>query len=188
MKILGQTTAPVADWKTKRRWVKDAFAALEQAGYSIASAYTAVKNSSHAKFLYRDLLWAGADLIGAGVASFSHVGGTHFQNQHDWDPYLAAINRGELPLYRALTLNLEERLIREFVLQMKLGHVESAYFQRKFGVDLERRFEAPLQNLKDRGLLATDQGILILKRDGLLQVDRLLYDFFLPQHRTARYA
>ena len=97
MKILGQTTAPVADWKTKRRWVADAFAAFEEAGYHIASAYTAVKKTSKAKFLYRDLLWAGADLIGAGVASFSHVGGTHFQNQHDWDPYLAAINRGELP-------------------------------------------------------------------------------------------
>jgi oxygen-independent coproporphyrinogen-3 oxidase len=188
MKILGQTTAPVADWKTKRRWVKEAFAALEEAGYGIASAYTAVKKTSKAKFLYRDLLWAGADLIGAGVASFSHVGGTHFQNQHDWEPYLAAINRGDLPIYRALTPNPEERMIREFVLQMKLGHVESAYFQRKFGVDVERRFEQPLQNLKDRGYLATDHGTLLLNRDGLLQVDRLLHDFFLPQHRTARYA
>ena len=188
MKIMGQTTAPVADWKTKRRWVKDAFAAFEQAGYDVASAYTAVKRTKKAKFLYRDMLWAGADLIGVGVASFSHVGGTHFQNQHDWDPYLAAINRGELPLYRALTPNPEERMIREFVLQMKLGHVESAYFHRKFGVDIERRFEEPLQNLKDRGLLATDHGTLLLNRDGLLQVDRLLHDFFLPQHRTARYA
>jgi oxygen-independent coproporphyrinogen-3 oxidase len=79
-------------------------------------------------------------------------------------------------------------MIREFVLQMKLGHVESAYFQHKFGVDVESRFHEPLQNLKDRGLLATDHGTLLLHRDGLLQVDRLLHDFFLPQHRTARYA
>ena len=68
MKILGQNTAPVADWKTKRRWVADAFVAFERAGYTIASAYTAVRDSSRTKFLYRDLLWAGADLIGAGVA------------------------------------------------------------------------------------------------------------------------
>jgi hypothetical protein len=27
-----------------------------------------------------------------------------------------------------------------------------------------------------------------LNREGLLQVDRLLYEFFLPQHRTSRYA
>ena len=85
-------------------------------------------------------------------------------------------------------LTAEERMIREFVLQMKLGHVESAYFRRKFGVDVETRFREPLQNLKDRGFLKTDQGTLLLNRDGLLQVDRLLHDFFLPQHRTARYA
>jgi len=29
---------------------------------------------------------------------------------------------------------------------------------------------------------------LQLSRGGLLQVDRLLHEFFLPQHRTARYA
>jgi hypothetical protein len=29
---------------------------------------------------------------------------------------------------------------------------------------------------------------VILNRDGLLQVDRLLPEFFLPQHRNARYA
>jgi oxygen-independent coproporphyrinogen-3 oxidase len=28
---------------------------------------------------------------------------------------------------------------------------------------------------------------LRLNRDGLLQVDRLLHEFFLPQHRNARY-
>jgi len=33
-----------------------------------------------------------------------------------------------------------------------------------------------------------DQDSLRLSRDALLQVDRLLYEFFLPQHRNARYA
>jgi oxygen-independent coproporphyrinogen-3 oxidase len=188
MKILGQNTAPVADWKTKRRWVADAFAAFERAGYTVASAYTAVRDSSRTKFLYRDLLWAGADLIGAGVASFSHIGGTHFQNQHDWEPYLAAIHRGELPIYRALTPSAEERMIREFVLQMKLGHLDSAYFQNKFGVDVQRRFHEPLQKLQDRGFLQIDRNTLRLNRDGLLQVDRLLYEFFLPEHRTTSHA
>jgi oxygen-independent coproporphyrinogen-3 oxidase len=138
--------------------------------------------------MYRDLLWSGADMIGTGVASFSHVGGTHFQNEHDWDPYLAALSRGELPIARALTPNAEERLIREFVLQMKLGHVEASYFQNKFGVDVKSRFDEPLQKLKSRGFLNIDNGTVRLNRDGLLQVDRLLYEFFLPQHRATRYA
>ncbi len=32
MKDTGKLIAPVADWQTKRRWVKEAFAALESAG------------------------------------------------------------------------------------------------------------------------------------------------------------
>ena len=132
----GKLTAPVADWKTKRRWVDDAFAALEKAGYTSPAPTPRSRRPKKTKFLYRDMLWTGADLIGLGVASFSHVGGTHFQNQHDLDPYLDAIKRGELPLISRPDADPEERMIREFILQMKLGHVDSAYFQRKFGVDV----------------------------------------------------
>ena len=146
-------SAPVADWPTKRDWVDYAFAELEKAGYTIASAYTAVKDPAH-QFLYRDLLWTGADMIGLGVASFSHVNGTHYQNEHDWDPYIDRVHDGELPIYRALTPTDEERMIREFILQMKLGHVHRDYFQRKFGVDVRQRFAAPLDHLQERRLSA----------------------------------
>src|SRR5262245_38978646 len=45
-------TEPVANWPTKRRWVQEAFEALERAGYHIGSAYTAVKDPSRTTFLY----------------------------------------------------------------------------------------------------------------------------------------
>src|SRR5687767_806146 len=48
--------ADVANWSTKRRWVDEAFDALEAAGYTIASAYAAVRNPQ-TKFVYRDRLW-----------------------------------------------------------------------------------------------------------------------------------
>jgi oxygen-independent coproporphyrinogen-3 oxidase len=185
MQVFGQTVAPVADWAAKRGWVSYAFSELEKAGYTISSAYTAVRNPATTRFLYRDLLWTGADMIGLGVASFSHVSGTHYQNEHDWEPYIEKANQGTLPIWRALTPNQEERMIREFVLQMKLGHVYSPYFQQKFGVDVQRRFDAPLRHLEHQGLLELDGESLRLSRDGLLQVDRLLHQFFLPQHRSA---
>src|ERR1700737_2601888 len=37
MKVMGQTVAPVADWRTKRDWVFSAFAEFEKAGYSVSS-------------------------------------------------------------------------------------------------------------------------------------------------------
>ena len=79
-------------------------------------------------------------------------------------------------------------MIREFILQMKLGQVQRDYFERKFGVDVGRRFADPLGHLQEEGFLQADADILQLNRDGLLQVDRLLHEFFLPQHRGARYA
>jgi oxygen-independent coproporphyrinogen-3 oxidase len=188
MKIVGQSVAPVADWRTKREWVDYAFSEFEKAGYSIASAYAAVKDPSRTRFLYRDLLWKGADMIGLGVSSFSHVGGTHFQNEHEFESYTARLRQGELPIFRALTTTEEERVIRELILQMKLGHVRHRYFQDKFGIDVQQRFATPLGRLKDLGFLTADQDGLRLNRDGLLQVDKLLHEFFLPQHQSARYA
>ena len=188
MKAEGKLVAPVADWQTKRNWVSYAFAELEKAGYHIASGYTAVKQPERTRFVYRDSLWQGADLIGLGVASFSHVGGTHFQNLHDFEPYVAALRGGRLPLQRALTPTSEERLIRELALQFKLGHISRAYFQHKFGVDLLARFAEALARLRDWGVLEVEGDCLRLTREGLLQVDRLVQEFFLPQHRGTRYA
>ncbi len=180
--------APVADWETKRQWVDYAFKELESAGYTVTSGYAVVKDPARTRFVYRDSLWQGADLIGLGVASFSHIGGTHFQNQHDFEPYLAALREGRLPIYRALTPTAEERLIREIVLQFKLGRISRAYFQQKFGVDILARFAEPIATLKSWGTLLIEGDVLRLTRGGLLQVDRLVHEFFLPDHRTARYA
>lgn len=188
MKTQGKLVAPVADWETKRQWVSYAFEQLEHAGYTVTSGYAVVKDPARTKFVYRDSLWQGADLIGLGVASFSHIGGTHFQNQHDFEPYLAALREGQLPIYRALTPTSDERLIREIVLQFKLGRISRSYFQKKFGVDILSRFAEPIATLKSWGALLIEGDVLRLTRDGLLQVDRLVHEFFLPEHRTARYA
>jgi oxygen-independent coproporphyrinogen-3 oxidase len=188
MKDEGKLTAPVADWEDKRRWVAEAFAAFEDAGYDIGSAYTAVRNSQKTKFVYRDELWAGADLIGAGVASFGHVNGTHFQNEHNIGAYSERVNKGELPIYRALTPSNDERLIREMVLQLKLGHINIEYFNQKFGVDITERFAENFEELTEDGYLSRSNGNLVLNRDGLLVVDSLLHGFFLPEHQNTRYA
>ncbi len=188
MKAEGRLVAPVADWDTKRRWVSYAFEQLEKAGYTVGSAYTAVKDKSKTRFIYRDRLWAGADLLSLGVASFGHINGTHYQNHHEFEPYVSRVNNGEFPVYRALTPTEDERLIREFVLQLKLGKTDVSYFNQKFSTDVLKRFDAPLQTLKDWGFLTIDGDSILLNREGLLQVDRLLHEFFLPEQKNARYA
>jgi oxygen-independent coproporphyrinogen-3 oxidase len=184
----GQFEEGVPDWAAKRRWVAEAFAALEAAGYHVGSAYTAVKDPSRTRFVYRDRLWQGADLVGLGVASFGHVNGVHMQNLDTWPKYQAAIEQGEIPLGRAYRPTGEERMIREFVLQLKRGAIQPVYFAKKYGVDVLSRFAAALNSIQDDGYLAgATADRIALTREGLLRVDVLLPRFFLPEHSGIRY-
>jgi oxygen-independent coproporphyrinogen III oxidase len=188
LKGSGQLGGSLADWSQKRRWVAQAFEALERAGYHIGSAYTAVKDPARTTFLYRDRLWEGADLVGLGVASFGHVNGVHLQNLDTWEKYAAAIEAGDLPLGRAYRPTADERLIREFILQLKRGALTPAYFRDKYGVDPLQRFDGPLASLEREGLLAErSPGRVALTREALLRVDSLLHRFFLPEHTGIRY-
>ena len=188
LKGSGDLGGPIADWKQKRGWVTEAFEALEAAGYHVGSAYTAVKDPSVATFIYRDSLWEGADLVGLGVASFGHVNGVHLQNVDTWEKYSAAIEAGDLPLGRAYRPNTEERLIREFILQLKRGSVRPGYFHEKYGINPLDRFRDQLDSLESEGFLAElSPERIALTRPGLLRVDSLLHRFFLPQHSGIRY-
>ena len=187
MKEEGKLVAPVACWHTKRRWVSEAFTALEKNGYTVTSATTAVKDPQKTKFVYRDDLWKGADLLGLGVASFSHLGGVHFQNLPDFESYMTAIRACELPIGRALETTAEERLIRELILQLKLGRVSRSYFTEKFSTDIGQRFAAQFAELQRRGLMEEHGDWLVLNREALLKIDVILHAFFLPQHQNARY-
>jgi oxygen-independent coproporphyrinogen III oxidase len=184
----GRFTEPLANWSTKRHWVKEGFEALERAGYHIGSAYTATKDPSRTRFVYRDRLWQGADLLGLGVASFGHVNGVHMQNLDTWETYSTAVKNGHVPLSRAYQPNEEERMIRELVLQFKLGYLRPPYFRKKYGVNILERFRGQFDSLQVAGYLtvATDE-VATLSREGLLRVDALLPKFFLPHHAGIRY-
>ncbi len=188
MKAEGKLVAPVADWATKRRWVDYAFGEFEKVGYTVTSTTTVVKDPAQVKFVYRQGLFTGADILSIGVASFGHINGVHYQNHHDFQPYVDAVEAGGLPTHRAYTVPDDERYLREFILQLKLGSVGAEAFTKKFGRDPREQFAAPLATLKGQGFLTEDGDRIGLTRDALLQVDRLLHEFFKPEHKTGRYA
>ena len=101
--------------------------------------------------------------------------------------YIDTVEAGELPASRALATTPEERMIRELILQMKLGRVDSSYFEQKFAEDVRVRFGTQWSDLASRGLGEWDSGGFVLTRAALLKVDTLLHAFFLPQHQNSRY-
>jgi oxygen-independent coproporphyrinogen-3 oxidase len=142
------------------------------------AALTMVKSKEKTRFLYRDKLWAGADLLALGVASFGHLNGVHYQNHHDFAPYIERVRRGGFPIHRALTPSADERFIREFILQLKLGTVSAGYFTNKFGTTraCNRRTAGSIEGM---GISFNGGDRITITREAL-QVDRLCTNFSNP--------
>ena len=121
----GGAASPVADWATKRRWVDEAINRLLSAGYQISSGNELVRNLDTDQFVYRDNLFRGSDLVAAGVSSFGHLQGVHYQNVDQIEEYQEIVESGRLPINRALRPSAHQRLIRELILQLKEGRVSS---------------------------------------------------------------
>lgn len=183
----GSFAGELATWETKRAWQDHAFDELTKVGYEVSSAYTMVRSKETTRFVYRDSVWNGCDLLGTGVASFSHLSGVHFQNVDGWGEYLATVGAGRLPLGRAFPTSKRDRLIRQLILQLKRGRLETAPLGLEFGVDILDEFSGELAELGARDMLRTDDSSVELTRRGLLQVDTLLPTFYDRQYRGARY-
>ena len=180
--------SPIAGWETKRRWLNYAFEQFQERGYEIASATVLTKTSKRSRFIYTDALWHGGDMIGLGVASFSHFGGVNFQNVHSFEEYVRLLNTDKLPLLRAVALTPKQQLIREMILQLKTGSLDTAYFLNKFGVDVWLEFQLVYERLNGDQLLNRQNGTIKLTRRGLLEVDEILWEFFEPELKSVRYA
>lgn len=168
-------------WAIKRQRLTSGFALLEQAGYSLRSAYTAVRDPTLHRFVYQDAQYHGADLLGLGLSSFSYIRGVHFQNSTRMDAYLERVAQPEFPISRAYLLSREEQMVREIVLQLKLGGASREYFLDKFGVDVVVRFAPQLKSFQAERLLDFNAEGIQLTRAGLLRADRLITAFYATQ-------
>ena len=185
--VLNGKEVAVVGWKTKREWHSYAFEQFSSAGYELSSAYTMIKRDNPHRFVYRDSVWRGNDMLGTGVASFSHINGTHFQNVASWDKYIGLINDSQMPLGRAFCATPHERFTRELILQLKLGRIEADSFRDLSGPNLVSRFVSIFDELRDQGFLTFDENSVTLTQKGLFQVDSFLPEFYASKYKNARY-
>ena len=177
----------VPGWPARRARHAEAIAHLQAAGYRTSSAYTLVRGGD-VRFVYRDALWTGAELLPLGVSAFGTLGGVHIQNHKDLATWREAVLSGQLAWQRGWALTDDEALTRQFILQLKLGQVPFAPFRERFGVDPLQRFAAPLHAMVRAGQATLTQDAVTLSHEALLQVDSLLpmfYDTRFPGARDA---
>jgi oxygen-independent coproporphyrinogen-3 oxidase len=166
-------------WAERRAWATEAFAALEASGYRLSSGYTAVRGPQ--RFVYRDSLWHGADLLPLGVSAFGHIQGVHVQNHKDRATWRDAVGRGTLGWQRGYAMTPTERLVREAVLQLKLGGLDVGALAVAHGLDAAAILAPGLQALADGGWLVPGEGVR-LRREAWMRVDTLLPSLFLTTH------
>jgi len=80
-------------------------------------------------------------------------------------------------------------MIRELILQMKLGHVHRAYSEASSGSTFSSDLPLPERAAGSRLPGAMTKAMCGWNRNGWVAVsDRLLSEFFLPQHSQRGYA
>jgi oxygen-independent coproporphyrinogen-3 oxidase len=103
------------------------------------------------------------DLIGLGVSSIGKVGDCFAQNYKKIPQWQDAISRGDLPVWRGLSLTQEDRL-RSAVIEaiMCHGQVDFEDFNHRFKFDFNEHFALELHRLQ----LLADDGLADLTEDG----------------------
>ena len=87
-----------------------------------------------------------------------------------------------------MMIRLAVKLLKSKLLFVFTPLTSSSEFTKKFGKDPREQFEKPLATLKEWGFLTNGGDRIGVTRDGLMQIDRLLHEFFKPEHETGRYA
>ena len=116
---------------------------------------------------------ADCDLIGLGATSIGMIGDSYSQNLKGLEEYYARIDAGQLPVFRGVRLDGDDRL-RRAVITALICHfsLEFAAIERQYGIVFGDYFAAELAalaELQSDGLLAVSaSGIRVLPPGRLL--------------------
>ncbi|KHD07256.1 coproporphyrinogen III oxidase [Candidatus Thiomargarita nelsonii] len=137
---------------------------------------------------------ADCDLIGLGITSIGKVGDSYSQNLKTLDEYYAQIDSGQLPVFRGIALNADDKLRRAIITQL-ICHfsLDIPSIEQEYQIDFKKYFSEEwrdLETLQDDGLLMRgEQRIEILPAGRLLVRNICMtFDAYLRQNKEQRFS
>jgi len=137
---------------------------------------------------------ADCDLIGLGITSIGKVGDSYSQNLKTLDEYYAKIDAGQIPVFRGIALNADDKLRRAVITQL-ICHFSLDIFgiEQEYDIDFNKYFSEELRELEtmqEDGLLIRDgQKIEILPAGRLLVRNICMsFDAYLRQSQEQRFS
>ncbi len=137
----------------------------------------------------------GCDLVGLGVTAIGTVGDSYAQNVHGLEEYYRRIDAGRLAVARGVTLDRDDRLRRELIMQLichfslDIGAIEEKWhirFAEYFAPECAR-----LEPMRVDGLVALEDGVLRVQPPGRLLIRNIcmVFDRYLqPQTDGERFS
>jgi len=120
-------------------------------------------------------MFSECDLVGLGMSSIGKIGDCYAQNYKEIPAWQSAVDAGDLPIWRGLVLNTEDRLRRMIIESiMCRGELKFAEYECCFELEftehfvpemevLKRQAEDGLLELDDDGFTVTPAGRLLLR-------------------------
>jgi oxygen-independent coproporphyrinogen III oxidase len=128
---------------------------------------------------------ADCDLIGLGVSAISHIGDSFSQNPRELPAWEIAVDGGQPPVWRGLTLSLDDR-IRADVIQQLMCHgvIDIEVIERRYDIGFTDYFRdalARLDPLIDDGLAVRDRQRIVATARGrlLLRIIAMCFDGYI---------
>jgi oxygen-independent coproporphyrinogen III oxidase len=165
------------DYSQRKKLFEEVLGVLSENGNYIRTGYDhfALATDDVAKSMKkRQLHWnalgvtAGrySNIVGIGVHSYSTLGKYYFQNFYEVNDYQAAIEKGELPVYRGFKLSEDDIMRRDVIQSLRnYFHLNIKEIEKKYDIEFNIYFESELPDLEkfvdDELVEVTDDTILI---------------------------
>ena len=163
----------LCDEDTEREIYEHAVATLEKNGYKQYEISNFAKDGKESRHNLK--YWSMEEYIGIGLSAHSFFGSTRFSNTADISEYIGR-NFG-----RKKTLLSKKDMMSEFVFLglRKTGGISKKDFSDKFGEDIYKIFEKPLEKFIKTGFLLDENGKIRLSHEAVSVSNSIMCEFLL---------
>jgi len=125
------------------------------------------------------IYWRNEPYLGLGAGAHSWMGGCRRANVASPSEYVARVSAGQDPIDFEETIGPDLEIGETMMLGLRLLQegVEYARFQKRFGVDLRRRFAREIDELEQLGLVVCDTARIRLSERGRLLGNQVFMRF-----------
>jgi len=183
--------------KTKLAILEDCINTLTDAGYDyigmdhFAKPDDELSVAQASGTLYRNFqgysTHANCDLLGLGVTSIGMINDSYSQNQRGMDDYTQSLANNQLPVFRGITLNDDDKLRRRVITELICNfRLNKKPIEAEYQINFDDYFQDALQQLapmQDDSLVELDNDLITVTPRGSLFIRNICmaFDHYLKQ-------